>query len=132
MSNLGFQTIYDHLNALPHVVCERVFFPDAEDLDEYGRTATPPFSLESQRPLTDFDLIGFSITYEGDYVNTVRLLRIAGIPVRAVDRGAGVPAIMMGGVCALSNPVAVAAFIVVFVGGVRDEGVGGIVHARRA
>ena len=57
------------------VVCERVFFPDPEDVDEYARTGTAPFSLESQRPLTDFDLVGFSITYEGDYINVVRLLR---------------------------------------------------------
>ena len=83
MSNLGFQTIYEHLNALPHVVCERVFFPDPEDVDEYARTATAPFSLESQRPLTHFDLIGFSVTYEGDYINVVRLLRMAGLPLRA-------------------------------------------------
>src|SRR5262249_49869906 len=71
MSNLGFQTIYAHLNRLPHVVCERVFFPDLEDLDEHVRTAAAPFSLESQRPLSAFDLVGFSITYEGDYINTV-------------------------------------------------------------
>ena len=50
-------------------MCERVFFPDPEDVDEYARTGTAPFSLESQRPLTDFDLVGFSITYEGDYIN---------------------------------------------------------------
>src|SRR6266478_4853380 len=129
MSNLGFQTIYDHLNALPHVVCERVFFPDAEDLDEYGRTATPPFSLESQRPLTDFDLIGFSITYEGDYVNTVRLLRMAGIPVRAADRAPGDPVIVMGGECAFSNPEPVAAFMDVIVVGEGEEVVGEIVDA---
>src|SRR6266404_3204187 len=129
MSNLGFQTIYDHLNALPHVVCERVFFPDAEDLDEYGRTGTPPFSLESQRPLTDFDLIGFSITYEGDYVNTVRLLRMAGVPVRAADRGPGDPVIMMGGVCAFSNPEPVAAFMDVIVVCEGEEVVGEIVDA---
>ena len=74
MSNLGFQTIYEHLNTLPDAVCERVFFPDPEDVDEYARTGTAPFSLESQRPLTDFDLVGFSITYEGDYINVARLL----------------------------------------------------------
>src|SRR5438552_19167164 len=62
MSNLGFQTIYEHLNRLPRVVCERVFFPDPEDIDEYGRTGTAPFSLESQRPLAEFDLIGLPIT----------------------------------------------------------------------
>ncbi len=42
MSNLGFQTIYAYLNRLPDVVCERVFFPDPEDLDEYLRTGTGP------------------------------------------------------------------------------------------
>jgi radical SAM superfamily enzyme YgiQ (UPF0313 family) len=129
MSNLGFQTIYEHLNALPQVVCERVFFPDAEDLDEHARTGTPPFSLESQRPLADFDLIGFSITYEGDYVNTVRLLRMAGIPVRAVDRGPGDPVIVMGGVCAFSNPEPVAAFMDVIVVGEGEELVGELVEA---
>ena len=82
MSNLGFQTIYRHLNALPDVVCERVFLPDPEDLPEYQRTGTGPFSLESKRPLAQFDLVGFSITYEGDYINTLRLLRMAGIPLR--------------------------------------------------
>src|SRR5688572_31254250 len=87
MSNLGFQTIYSHLNALPDVVCERVFFPDPEDLDEQLRTETAPFSLESLRPLGEFDLIGFSVTYEGDYLNLVRLLQMAGIPPRATDRG---------------------------------------------
>src|SRR5512144_547034 len=87
MSNLGFQTIYDHLNRLPDVVCERVFFPDPEDLDEQLRTGTPPISLESLRPLGDFDLIGFSVTFEGDYINVVRLLGMAGIPARAAERG---------------------------------------------
>ena len=86
MSNLGFQTIYRHLNELPGVVCERVFLPDPEDVPEYQRTGTGPFSLESKRPLSDFDLVGFSITYEGDYINTVRLLRAAGIPLRPEAR----------------------------------------------
>lgn len=71
MSNLGFQTIYTHLNLLPDVVCERVFFPDPEDIDEYLRTGMPPLSLESLRPLREFDLVGFSVTYEGDYINAV-------------------------------------------------------------
>src|SRR5262245_38024995 len=129
MSNLGFQTIYDHLNALPQVVCERVFFPDSEDLDEHARTGTPPFSLESQRPLTDFDLVGFSITYEGDYINAVRLFRMGGIPVRAADRGAGDPVVMMGGVCAFSNPEPVAAFMDFVVVGEGEEVVREIVDA---
>ena len=69
-----------------------MFFPDPEDVDEYARTGTAPFSLESLRPLTDFDLVGFSVTYEGDYINVVRLLRMAGIPAaggRSRARGPG-------------------------------------------
>jgi len=129
MSNLGFQTIYDHLNAIPNVVCERIFFPDPEDVDEYGRTGTAPFSLESHRPLTDFDLVGFSLTYEGDYINAVRLLRMAGLPLRAADRGPGDPVVMMGGVCAFSNPEPVAPFMDFVVVGEGEEVVGEIVAA---
>src|SRR5574341_1442877 len=76
MSNLGFQTIYRHLNARPDVVCERVFLPDPEDLPEYRRIGAVPFSLESKRPLCDFDFVGFSVTFEGDYIHTLRLLRM--------------------------------------------------------
>src|SRR5215510_10352162 len=103
MSNLGFQTIYSHLNALPDAVCERVFMPDPEDVDEHARTGASPFSLESLRPLAAFDVIGFSVTYEGDYINVVRLLRMAGIPARSAARGPEHPLVLMGGVCAFSN-----------------------------
>src|SRR5207247_834933 len=122
MSNLGFQTIYRHLNALPAVVCERVFLPEPADLDEMRRTSTPPLSLESQRPLTDFQLIGFSVTYEGDYINVLRLLELAKIPLRAAERRYHDPLILMGGVCAFSNPEPIAPFmdfIVVGKGGGR-------------
>jgi radical SAM superfamily enzyme YgiQ (UPF0313 family) len=131
MSNLGFQTIYEHLNRLPHVVCERVFFPDPEDVDEYARTGTPPFSLESQRPLADFHLVGFSVTYEGDYINVVRLLRMAGLPVRAADRRPEDPVVLMGGVCAFSNPEPVAPFMDAIAVGEGEEMVGEIVEAFR-
>lgn len=131
MSNLGFQTIYQHLNTLPHVVCERVFFPDHEDVDEYARTGTIPFSLESQRPLTDFDLVGFSVTYEGDYINVARLLRMARLPVRARDRGASDSVVLMGGVCAFSNPEPIAPFMDAIVVGEGEEAVGEIIDAYR-
>src|SRR5437667_5062757 len=111
MSNLGFQTVYERLNALPDAVCERVFFPDPADIDEFARTGTEPFSLESLRPLREFDIIGFSVTYEGDYINVLRLLGMAGIPVRSADRGPGHPLVLMGGVCAFSNPEPMAPFM---------------------
>jgi radical SAM superfamily enzyme YgiQ (UPF0313 family) len=131
MSNLGFQTIYRHLNALPGVVCERVFLPDPEDLSEYQRTGTGPFSLESKRPLSDFDLVGFSITYEGDYINTLRLLRMAGIPLRPAERRPEDPFVLMGGVCAFANPEPVAPFMDFVVVGEGEEIVGEIVAAYR-
>lgn len=131
MSNLGFQTIYRHLNALPDVVCERVFLPDPEDLPEYKRTGTEPFSLESKRPLGDFDLVGFSITYEGDYIHTLRLLAMAGIPLRPADRRPEDPMVLMGGVCAFANPEPIAPFMDFVVVGEGEEIVGEIVAAYR-
>jgi radical SAM superfamily enzyme YgiQ (UPF0313 family) len=111
MSNLGFQTIYRHLNALPDVVCERAFLPAPEDVAELRRTGGVPFSLESQRPLTDFHMLGFSVTYEGDYINVLRLLTLARIPLRAAMRRAHDPLVLMGGVCAFSNPEPMAPFM---------------------
>ncbi len=131
MSNLGFQTIYRHLNARPDVVCERVFLPDPADITEMQRTQAPPFSLESQRPLTDFHLIGFSVTYEGDYINVVRLLDLAGIPVRAAARRSHDPLVLMGGVCAFSNPEPVAPFMDFIVVGEGEELVGELIEAYR-
>src|SRR5262244_1486789 len=118
MSNLGFQT-----------VCERVFFPDPEDLDELLRTGAEPFSLESLRPLREFDIVGFSVTYEGDYINVLRLLRMAGIPVRTADRAPGDPLVLMGGVCAFSNPEPLAPFMDAVAVGEGEELVGEIVAA---
>src|SRR5262249_61648902 len=97
MSNLGFQTIYRHLNALPDVVCERVFMPEPADLVEMRRAQVAPFSLESLRPLTDFHLVGFSVTYEGDYVNVLRLLAMAGIATRGSARRPQDPLLLQGG-----------------------------------
>ena len=131
MSNLGFQTIYRHLNALPDVVCERVFLPDAADIAELTRTQSPPFSLESQRPLTDFHMVGFSVTYEGDYVNVLRLLALAGIPLRAHERRSHDPLVLMGGVCAFSNPEPMAPFMDFIVVGEGEEVVSELVSAYR-
>ncbi|HEY2991827.1 MAG TPA: radical SAM protein [Methylomirabilota bacterium] len=131
MSNLGFQTIYRHLNALPDVVCERVFLPDAADIAELARTRSVPFSLESQRPLTDFHMIGFSVTYEGDYINVLRILELAGIPLRAAERRPHDPLVLMGGVCAFSNPEPIAPFMDFVVVGEGEELVGELIQAYR-
>ena len=132
MSNLGFQTIYRHLNAMPDVVCERVFMPEPADLDEMRRAQLPPFSLESLRPLTDFHLVGFSVTYKGDYVNVLRLLSMAGIPLRAAERRPHDPLVLMGGVCAFSNPEPIAPFMDFVVVGEGEELVVELIAAYRA
>jgi radical SAM superfamily enzyme YgiQ (UPF0313 family) len=129
MSNLGFQTIYRHLNQRPDVVCERVFLPEYADQAEQARTGAPPLSLESGRPLTDFHIVGFSVTYEGDYINVVRLLNQAGIPARATDRRARDPIVLMGGVCAFSNPEPVAPFMDLIAVGEGEELVHELIEA---
>jgi len=131
MSNLGFQTIYRHLNAIPDVVCERVFLPDPEDLDEMRRSQSVPFSLESLRTLTDFHMVGFSVTYEGDYINVLRLLGLAGIPLRAAGRQPHDPLVLMGGVCAFSNPEPMAPFMDFVVVGEGEELVVELIAAYR-
>jgi radical SAM family uncharacterized protein len=132
MSNLGFQTIYRHLNAIPDVVCERVFMPEPADLEAMRRAEIPPFSLESLRPLSEFHLVGFSVTYEGDYINVLRLLRMAGIPARAAARRPHDPLVLMGGVCAFSNPEPIAPFMDFVVVGEGEELVVEMIAAYRA
>jgi radical SAM superfamily enzyme YgiQ (UPF0313 family) len=132
MSNLGFQTIYWHLNQRPDVVCERVFLADYEDQGEHGRAGAVPLSLESGRPLTDFHIVGFSVTYEGDYINVVKLLNQAGIPARAADRRAHDPIVLMGGVCAFSNPEPMAPFMDMIAVGEGEELIHELIEAFRA
>jgi radical SAM superfamily enzyme YgiQ (UPF0313 family) len=121
MSNLGFQTIYWHLNQRPDIVCERAFYPDPEDLPEHERLNVPILSLETQRPLGEFDCVAFSTTYENDYLNLLRILHLSGIPVRAADRGPTDPLVCMGGVCAWSNPEPLTAFVDFFFLGEGEE-----------
>jgi len=66
MSNLGFQTVYALLNDLPFCLCERVFLPQPGDEARFRAKAFPLFSMESRKPLTEFDSIAFSIPFEND------------------------------------------------------------------
>lgn len=104
MSNLGFLTVYQLLNSRDDCLCERVFLPDDADLAEHQRSGYPLVSLESQRPLTDFDLIAFSISFENDYLNLPTIFTLAGLPLRASERETSHPLILLGGVCAFLNP----------------------------
>ena len=111
MGNLGFQTVQSMLNAMPDVVCERAFLPDPDDLEEYGKSRTRLLSLESQRPLGDFDIIAFSVSFENDYLNIPRILRLSGIPAFAGERDSAMPLVMAGGAALFLNPEPVAEFM---------------------
>lgn len=104
MSNLGVQAVYQLLNSRDDTRCERFFLPDPEDLAEHRRTGFPLVSLETQRPLGDFDLIAFSISFENDYVNLPILFELAQLPLWREERDARHPLVLCGGVCAFLNP----------------------------
>ena len=117
MSSLGFQGIYGLLNSFDDVVCERVFLPVAEEIEEYERSGSELFSLESKRTLSRFDIIAFSISFENDYPNVIKILNMSRIPARASERNQTHPVVVMGGVCGFSNPEPLAEFMdIVFVG----------------
>jgi radical SAM superfamily enzyme YgiQ (UPF0313 family) len=106
MSNLGFQTVYHLLNTIEDVVCERSFLP--EDRDSRSASVT---SIESGRPISVFDVIAFSISYENDYPNLLVILDKAGIPLRSSDRGSPHPLVIAGGVACFSNPEPISRFV---------------------
>ena len=110
MSNLGFQSIYRLLNRTPDVVCERAFLPDDEDKAELERTGSPLTSFETGTPLREFDAIAFSISFENDYLHVLQVLRLAGIPLRAKDRGPRDPVVILGGAAMFLNPEPLAPF----------------------
>jgi radical SAM superfamily enzyme YgiQ (UPF0313 family) len=108
MSNLGFQAVYALLNACPDVVCERAFLPDADEEREYAKSGAQLLSLESQRPLADFDLIAFSVSFESDYLHIPAIFARAGIPPFTSDRTPRHPLVMAGGAALFLNPEPVA------------------------
>ena len=110
MANLGFQAVYEIFNSIPDVACERVFLPEDADLREHERSRTPLLTLESQTPVRDFDLVAFSISFETDYLNMARMLKLSGIPVWSKDRSEYEPLVVMGGAASFLNPEPIAEF----------------------
>lgn len=132
MSNLGFQGIYGLLNRMNDVVCERAFLPDARDMVEYSRTETELFSMESKRPLNRFDIVAFSVSFENDYPNILKILEMAHIPLRSSQRRERDPVIIMGGACAFFNPEPVADFFDLCFIGEGDDVLGEFMSVFRA
>ena len=117
MSNLGFQTVYRLFNGQDDVVCERVFLPPKQELAELLASKTALLTLESQTPLSDFDVVAFSVSFEWDYVNVLTLLRLAGIPRYAAERTDRDPLIVIGGAVTFVNPEPLAPFADVIAAG---------------
>jgi radical SAM superfamily enzyme YgiQ (UPF0313 family) len=117
MSNLGFQTVYRLFNAQDNVVCERVFLPPKQELAELASSRTPLITLESQSAVGEFDVLAFSVSFEWDYVNVLTMLRLAGIPIYAAERGPRHPLIVIGGAVTFVNPEPLAPFADVIAAG---------------
>ena len=117
MSSLGVQVIYTTLNRRVDTACERVFVPESNYLRQLATQKSPLFSFETQTVLNRFDIIGFSVSFESDYVNIPRTLELANIPPLAEERTKWDPLIIAGGINISYNPEPIADFVDVFVVG---------------
>jgi radical SAM family uncharacterized protein len=120
MSNLAIPILYEILNKEADVLAERVYAPWVDMEAALRENKVPLFCLESQCPVRDFDIIGFSLGYELGYTNVLNMLDLAGIPVLASDRDDSYPLIIAGGTCVL-NPEPMADFFDAFVIGDGEE-----------
>ena len=120
MSNLGMKILTGALNRLEFLGCERCFAPWADMEAELRKTGTKLFALESGDPLDAFDVVAFTMQYELCYTNVVNMLRLAGIPPLARDRGEDAPLILGGGPCTY-NPEPMADFFDIFSIGEGEE-----------
>jgi len=120
VSNVGLKILYDQINQREDALAERAYAPWT-DMEALMRDCgIPLYSLESKRPLSGFDIIGFSLPYETLYTNTLNILDLAGIPVRSSDRDGSHPIIIAGGHAA-TNPEPMHAFVDAFVIGEGEE-----------
>ena len=120
MSNLGCRILYGVMNQEPGVWCERCFAPWGDMEEAMRREGLLLYGLESGDPISDFDLIGFSLGYEMAYSNVLNMLDLAGLPLRTEDRDEESPLIIAGGTCAY-DPEPLAPFVDVFSLGEGEE-----------
>ena len=104
-SNLGHIILYSIINAQPRQLCDRAYLPAADLAQKLRDTQTPLFGVESQKPLAEFDILGFSLSYELGATNILEMLTLAEIPLTWRERAEGnYPLIFAGGQTATSNP----------------------------
>ncbi len=120
MSNMAIPILYKLINGEPDALAERVFTPWPDMAAKMRENRVPLYSLESRRPLKDFDVVGFSLGYELTFTNMLETLDLAGIPVFASERSKSDPLIVAGGTACL-NPEPVADFVDFFVLGDGEE-----------
>ena len=107
MSNQGMSILYDTMNSLDYVWCERVFAPWGDMYDEMKKAGVPLYALESGDPVAEFDVVAFSIGYEMAYTTVLDMLDMAGIPLHASERTGLTPMVFAeGSACVNSEPIA--------------------------
>ncbi|MCL4823383.1 MAG: TIGR03960 family B12-binding radical SAM protein [Anaerolineales bacterium] len=127
VSNVGLKILYDQVNQRGDALAERAYAPWT-DMEALMRAeGIPLYALESKRPLSGFDLVGFSLPYETLYTNALNLLDLAGIPLRAGERGAEHPIVIAGGHSTI-NPEPMHAFMDAFVIGEGEEVIHDIIN----
>jgi radical SAM family uncharacterized protein len=125
LPNQGLQILYELINEQPGARAERAYAPWTDMETEMRRRGLPLFSVDSHLPAGDFDLLAFNLSAELVYTNLLNCVDLAGVPVRAGERGPGHPLVAAGGHCTF-NPEPLADFVDLFVIGDGEEVVGEI------
>ena len=120
MSHLGMKILYSLLNHREDTWCERVFAPWVDFEEALQQENIPLYALESLDPLSDFDVIGFTLQYELSYTNILNMLKLGGVPVLAKDRPSLKNLVVAGGPCAC-NPEPLVDFVDLFMLGEGEE-----------
>lgn len=119
MSSLGFQTVYRAIHLHPNASAERAFLPD--DVEAWKKARLPPLTIETQSPVSAFELLAFSVAYELELPGLFTMLQLCGLPVLRDERAANAPLIVAGGPITFSNPEPLEPFIDVLVQGESEE-----------
>ncbi len=120
MSNLGIKIIYHIFNQQPEIQCERIFAPWPDFSDYLKQYNIHLYSLETKKPIREFDLLGFSLQSELNYTNILYILELAGIPYKSMERSNKDPILIAGGPCTL-NPAPLSPVFDAFVIGDGEE-----------
>lgn len=121
MANLGFQTVYQSFNAQPSFLCERAFLTVSGNDARFVSGTAGIISLENQKPIAEFDILAFSVSFENDYPNILKIMDSACIPLTAKERSATHPLVIGGGVSLTLNPEPLADFFDVFILGEAEH-----------